>query len=121
MAVEGFAAASGRRCAPEKVKVIRGNSGGIYNSPGPINLYLEYQKVTESKKSRIMGFWIKCELKGLADYQTNEKKPRGIREKDTHCLVRALVISRVTHSVRYQYHSLNKRDQEQVDAIIRGA
>ncbi|KAH7940923.1 hypothetical protein HPB49_008071 [Dermacentor silvarum] len=121
MAVEGFAAASGRLCAPEKVKVIRVNIGGIYNSPGPINLYLEYQKVTESKKTRILSFWIQCDLKGLADYQTNEKKPRGMREKDPHCLVQALVISRVTHSMRYHYHSLNKCDQEQVDAIINRA
>lgn len=44
-----------------------------------------------------------------------------MREEDTLHLVQALVISRVTFSMPYHYDSLNKRDQEQVDAIIRGA
>ncbi|KAH7965203.1 hypothetical protein HPB49_004647 [Dermacentor silvarum] len=42
-------------------------------------------------------------------------------EEDTLRLVQALVICRVTYSMPYHYHSLNKCDQEQVDAIITGA
>ncbi|KAH7937229.1 hypothetical protein HPB49_009231 [Dermacentor silvarum] len=44
-----------------------------------------------------------------------------MREEDTLRIVQALVISRVTYTMPDHYHSLNKRGQEQVDAIIRGA
>ncbi|CAN8025843.1 unnamed protein product [Ixodes persulcatus] len=44
-----------------------------------------------------------------------------MREEDTLRLVQALVISRVTYGMPYHHHFLSKRDQEQVDLIIRGA
>ncbi|KAG0421985.1 hypothetical protein HPB47_002157 [Ixodes persulcatus] len=134
-AVERFAAASGMRCAPEKSEVIRVHGGGIYKSPGPIDLYLEDQKITESNKTRILGFWIQSNLKASHTIQTlrsttNQisriikritRSRKGMREEDTLRLVQALVISRVTYGMPYHHHFLSKRDQEQVDVIIRGA
>ncbi|XP_070395479.1 uncharacterized protein [Dermacentor albipictus] len=57
-AVERFAVASRMRCAPEKSEGIRVHGGGIYKSPGPIDLYLGALKIAESNKTRILSFWI---------------------------------------------------------------
>ncbi|EEC19164.1 hypothetical protein IscW_ISCW014595 [Ixodes scapularis] len=123
------------RCAPEKSEVIRVHGGGICKSPGHIDLYLEGQKIMESNKTLILCFWIQCNLKASHTIQTLKsamnqiwriikqitRSHKGMQEEDTLHLVQVLVISRLTYGTSYHYHSLNKRDQEQVDVIMRGA
>ncbi|KAH7985254.1 hypothetical protein HPB49_026533 [Dermacentor silvarum] len=52
---ERFVAASGMRCAPEKSEVMRVHRGVICKSFGPIDLYLEAQKITKRNKTSILG------------------------------------------------------------------
>ncbi|XP_075558979.1 uncharacterized protein LOC142590575 isoform X1 [Dermacentor variabilis] len=120
-AVERPAAASGIRCAPEKSEVIRVHGEGIHQSPGGMDFYLQRQKITESNKTRILGFWIQNNLKAshtiqALRYVTNQiswiiehitRSRMGMRQEDTLHLVQALVISRVTYTMPYHYHSLN--------------
>ncbi|KAH7970541.1 hypothetical protein HPB49_010007 [Dermacentor silvarum] len=56
MAVERFAPTSGMRYSPEKPEGIRLHGLGIYKSRGHVDFYLEGHNITESNKSKILGF-----------------------------------------------------------------
>ncbi|KAH7960108.1 hypothetical protein HPB49_017023 [Dermacentor silvarum] len=78
----------------------------MYKSPSPLDLYLEGQKITESNKTRILGFWIQSNLKASYTIQTLRpatnriswiikritRSRKGMREETTLRLVQALVI-----------------------------